>query len=264
MAISWGGVAGHLQVGIDVRTDPVSAGTTAINIYIDYYVQSVAWGFNDNQALQPTVNGGGWGGAFGYRMVSGTGQTVALYVGTITVAGQGLSYGGGPSYVFGGQVSGNTQGGQPSHAVGFTLPARPASAPSAPGLSVGSVTDSGATISLSASSANGSSISGYQVLIGTSGGSAQAVIDSQVYNTTSTSLTRTVSSLDPYRRYYVIARARSNVGDSAWAGNPNFLTLSNSWLKVSGSWRRVVVRVKAGGTWRVVRVHKKASGSWRL
>ena len=120
--VSWGGTTGHMQVGIDVRTSGYDWTTAAVDVYVDFYVRTIGWGANDDQTLQPYVNGGAWGGAFGYHMDSPTGGTVEKYVGTITVGGQGLSYGGGPTYTFQGNVGGSNLGGNPSHVIELGAP----------------------------------------------------------------------------------------------------------------------------------------------
>lgn len=254
MAISWGGAAGHLQVGIDVRTSGYDANTPCIDIYIDYYVQSVAWGFNDPQTLTSYVNGGARD-TFSYTMVSGTGQTVAKYVGTTTVSCQGQSCGGGPAYTFQGNVAGNSQGANPSHAIGWSLPPRAGRAPTAPGVSVGTVTQNSATIIVTAADGGCGGVTSYETnIVRVSDG---AVVASWGGGS------GTVSNLTGSTTYYARAVANNPYGSGPWAYTGQFTTLSGGAVKVAGTWRSASSRTKVAGSWRDAKVWKKAAGTWR-
>lgn len=130
MAIEWGGAHGNEQVGIDIRHDPYDTNTPWINVYIDYYVRSIGYGFNDNQTLTAYGSAtGSWN--FKFNVPNGSWQ--AVHVGTLTIHGLGQSYGGGPYYAFGAVISGSYNGGTPRQERGFTLPARPPNVPNPPG-----------------------------------------------------------------------------------------------------------------------------------
>lgn len=140
----WSATSGHLKLGINVRWDDVVVGTTSINVYVDYYVQPQAWGYADPQTL--TV-GGSISGVYNYTMSNGSGTSPVVLVHTHTIAGQGLSFGGGPAYTFSGVISGAYDGSAPSLSVNWTLPSRVASTPNVPGL-VGNTALNSSTIRL--------------------------------------------------------------------------------------------------------------------
>jgi hypothetical protein len=216
VAISWGGTAGHMQVGIDVRHDPYDTNTPSINVYVDYYVRTVAYGAADNQVLVGFVNGGERG-RFAYRMSSPSGATTTLHVGTIQVAGQRQSYGGGPGYTFQGTVEDNALGLNPTHAIGWTLPARPANIPTAPGTGVDSVTSSSARVVVLAADGRGAGVDAYQVRVQRQ--SDAAIIHDQV-----TGGTVTYGGLVRATAYVCFARAHNAVGWGPWSNALGFTT----------------------------------------
>ena len=209
--ISWGAVNGHLRLGINVRWDDIGAGTAAITIYIDYYVQPQAWGYNDDQTL---TKGGSIGGAVGYHLNSATGASPVVLVNTHTITGQGTSYGGGPTYTFSGSISGAYDGSAPSHSVNWTMPARPPSPPDAPGTNYDGLGATGVHIFLSAPANNGgAAIDAYETYLLTnnawpgSGGNVKASAAS--FSLYATGLTHTTT-------YYYTGRARNAAG--LWSG----------------------------------------------
>jgi len=223
MTIQWGGVAGHLRVGIEWSTDAYDTNTASINIYGDYYVETQAWGFS--QSMSVTI-GGDRSGSIGFTASSGPGQTVLIYVGRVTIASQVQSYGGGPTYTLTGVTVGNTQGADPSVSTNFSLPARPPNRPGIPPITADSVTSNSARIVVSAAAGNGSQLDSYQVLVGTLGNNAGEVISSQVWNSTGSG-TVTVTGLTRAFPYAYIVRAHAaDTGYGDWAGPQYFTTLS--------------------------------------
>ncbi len=217
MAISWGGTTGHMQVGIDVRTDAYNADTTAINVYLDFWVRTIAWGAADAQTLTAYANGGAWA-TFSYVMSSPKGATTELFVGTVTIPGQGLSYGGGPAYTFQGNVGGNDLGGgNPSHAIGWTLPGRPANVPTAPPTGIDSVTSSSARVLVWPADGRGAGVDAYHVRV-------QRNVNAALIFDQVTSGTVTVGGLVRNTAYVYFARAHNAVDWGAWSGAQGFTT----------------------------------------
>ncbi|WP_454051461.1 fibronectin type III domain-containing protein [Cellulomonas sp. Marseille-Q8402] len=216
MAISWGPTSGHMQVGIDVRTDAYDASTTAINVYVDFWVRTIAYGAADDQSLTAYVNGGGWA-SWNYRMSSAAGATTQLVVGTITIPSQGLSYGGGPGYTFQGSVSGSNLGANPSHAIGWSLPARPASVPTQPPTAADSITSSSARVVVSAADGRGAGVDAYRVRV-------QRNVDGAIVFDQQTGGTVTVGGLVRNTAYVYFAGAHNAVGWGAWSPARSFTT----------------------------------------
>lgn len=130
MAISWGTTNGHLRVGIDVSQSPssVSQGTSSVTLTVQYYVQSVSWGFSDNQTLNLS---GDASGSFDYFMSSPNNSTVTKYVGQrqVTVP---TSYTGTVSRSFTAKVSGAFNGASPSKTRSHSVAKRPSQSPATP------------------------------------------------------------------------------------------------------------------------------------
>lgn len=219
MAIQWGATSGHMQVGIDVRTDAYDWTTTAVNIYVDYYVRTIAWGANDDQSLAAYINGGLWAN-FAYHINSASGATTQLFVGTVTIGGQGLSYGGGPGYTFQGNVSGSALGANPSHAISYSLPARPPYYPNPPvGHSVTAIGSDRATFWWTSGGDNGSSIGNWELQIATDPGFTALVYDQYTGSVTVVGFVRATT-------YYWRVRALNGVGWGGWSNGPAFTTLA--------------------------------------
>lgn len=218
MAVQWGPTSGHMQVGIDVYTDAYDTNTPTINVYVAFYVRTIAWGANDDQTLQPYVNGGAWGGAIGYHINSPSGATTEMHVGTITIPSQTQSYGGGPGYTFQGNVSGSALGANPSHAIGYSLPARPPNVPTQPGISVGPIGATTATVNVSAADGRGAGVDQYQVQVIRNADSA-IIWESYGGSVAVTGLVRNTA-------YWARAMAHNAVGWGAYAISGVFTTLS--------------------------------------
>lgn len=214
MAIEWGGWSGHMRVGIDVWTDNYDTNTPSINIYIATWIQiDSSWSFNDAQTMNYS---GSIGGSTNYQNNLGANQT--YQVSTLTIYNQGQSYGGGPTYTFGASVSGHYQGATPGHTRYFTLPAKPANVPTAPGIGVDSVTSTSARVLVYAPDPRGSNIEEYQTAISLPGP------DWGAWTTSFGGGTGTATGLSPATTYQAATRARNGVGWSAWAYSGNFTT----------------------------------------
>src|SRR6478735_5905797 len=204
-----------MQVGIDVRTSGYDWTTPAVDVYVDFYVRTVAWGANDDQTLTSYVNGGGRD-TFIYHINSGTGATTEMYVGTTVVGGQGLSYGGGPSYTFQGNVGGSNLGGNPSHAIGWSLPAKPPGPPAPPGVWASNIGARDAFLNVSASPDHrGSTVHTYHQRVHRADG---AII--KEWNGGS----GWMGPLEPNSSYYGEAEAINYVGSSGFVNTGWFTT----------------------------------------
>ena len=219
--MGWGGQSGHMQAGIGWRNDGYDTNTASINVYIDFYVKSVGWGYNDNQVLN---YGGSRGGSFAYNMSSPSGGTVEKYVGTAVIEGQGQNYNGGPVYSASCQVTGAYDGSSPSHYEEFALPARPANVPTAPGLGVDSVTVNSARIVVSASDGRGAGVDWYGAWVTSNNappGGGGVIVSSAPGGTF------TATGLNAVTTYYAWAQARNGAGYSALSGPAGFTTGGN-------------------------------------
>ena len=213
----WGGSTGHESVGIDVRTDGYDTNTPSINVYVDFYVRTDAWGFtNDVQTLTSYINGGGWD-TFSYTLNSGYAQTVVVYVGTTTIGGQGQSYGGGPTYNFQGVVGGNYTGSNPSHAINWALPAKPPNVPTPPGIYVNNVSSYQALINVTASDGRGAGVDWYGAWVATDPGFTNVVSSAAGGTFWATGLQRA-------SHYYARAQAHNGVGYSDFSSIAQFDT----------------------------------------
>ncbi len=214
MTIQWGGESGHMSVGIEVTTDGYDTNTTSVNVYVDFYIKcGPSWNFGDAQTL---TAGGNVGGSWNFQNNLSSNQT--QYIGRAIVYGQGLSYGGGPTYYFSGQISGHYQGATPSCGVYFTLPARPPNYPTPPGVGVDSVTASSARAVVYAPDPRGSGIDAYETALSLPGPNWSG------WTTSFGGGTGTATGLAPATTYQFASRAHNGVGWSAWGYSGNFTT----------------------------------------
>lgn len=215
--VDWGGTTGHMQVGIEVRTSAYDWTTPTVDVYVDLFVRTVSWGANDDQHMRGYANGGVWYDA-DYHINSPSGTTTELYVGTFVIGGQGLSYGGGPYYVFRGEVSGSNLGGNPAHEIGWYLPAKPPGPPTPPGVSVSNISATDALLTVTASTDHrGSPVHTYHQRVRNAGG---AVI--KEWN----GGTGYMGPLAPNSSYYGEAEAINYVGSSGFV-NTGWFTTAN-------------------------------------
>lgn len=222
MAIQWGGTAGHMQVGIDVRTSGYDWTTTHITVWVDYYVRTIAWGADDDQVLNVYTNGA-LQASWGYHMDSGSGQTTQKFIGTITHGGQPISYGGGPTLTFLGQMSGSNLGGNPGNQINWAMPPRPAGPPTPPGVWISNVGATDAILNVSASAdQRGSAVYRYAQEIRTWPGDVlHSAWDGGTRYASPPGLTRATS-------YYGRSIAFNGAGNSGWAATAPFTTLSTA------------------------------------
>lgn len=214
--IQWGAVAGHLRIGVNVRWDDIGPATTQSHVYADFYYQTQAWGYDDDQTLNFS---GSLGGSWNYHCSSAFGATVTTLIGTYDIGVQGTSYSGGPSWTFAAAVSGSVDG-NPSVSVGFTLPARPASPPDAPSTpSAYAITSSSMTWTWSIPATHGAGITSYRLQVATDAGFAGLVFNADVGGTTN------VTGLSPNTTYYARVYANSAAGNSGWSGTGVAATL---------------------------------------
>lgn len=149
---TWSGLTNHLAIGYDVWTDGYDTYTPSINVYIQISIRNDNWPFNDDQSVALS---GSTSATWNYH--NGMGNSQSMVIGTATIAGQGQSYGGGPTYSFHAQVNGNYLGAGPAIDFSFTLPARPTRAPSPPpsGPAWANITATSATYSFPGPADNG-------------------------------------------------------------------------------------------------------------
>lgn len=207
MAIVWGGWNGHLRVGIDVWTDGYDTNTPSINVYVAVHVQcDSSWNFADSQSLVLSGNiGGTW------NFYNGLQANQSVHVGTYTIAGQGQSYGGGPTYWFHAQLTGAYNGAAPACGINWTLPARPPNIPTQPGIGIDSVSASSMRVVVYAADGRGAGIDAYQTQLDNNSDFSSPVSDWG-------GGTGTIDSLAPATTYYARSRAHNWVGWGAWTG----------------------------------------------
>src|SRR6478735_5614229 len=243
--MGWGAQSGHMQAGIFFRTDGYDTNTPSISVYADLYVTSVGWGYtNDTQNLHY------WGqlgdSNIGYVMNSPSGTSTQKFVGTISVGGQGQSYGGGPTYGVGIQVSGAYDGSAPTHTEYFSLPARPPNTPVNPGLGVDSVGVNSARIVVTASDGRGATVDAYEAYVCSNNaypGAGGNVVSSYSGGT------YTATGLSANTTYYAFARAHNGVGWSAWSGAVGFTTSGNPPSPGGASTVSAITATGATFTW---------------
>lgn len=215
--IAWTSVNGHMALGFEVLYDEVFAGSATSHVYFRYHWLTTYNIGPDNQVLDFSYDLN-WLGTYSYSLGptgAGTNQGV-LY--TYDVGNVATQYGGGPTWNFGGSISGVFDGSAPSGYRSFTLPARPASVPGAPPTSVSSVTASGATVTVGAAATNGSAILEYQAQVSTTNTFTAGTITHTLPGSGS------VSGLAPATNHYVRARARNAVGWGPYSTTVSFTT----------------------------------------
>jgi hypothetical protein len=214
MAIVWGGFSGHMRVGLDIRTGTINSGTTTTSIFVDVYVQiDSTWNFADNQHVQLV----GSGANLGWDFFNNLGANQQLLIGTFTMPNQPLSYSGGPTYGWTATLSGHYQGASPSVTRNYSLPARPASTPGAPGLSITNVTSTAAKLNITAAASNGSTIDLYETQIATNSGFTTGL-------QTKTGGTQTVTGLAAATTYWARTRAHNGQGYGPYSTVRSFTT----------------------------------------
>lgn len=208
----------NTRVGIDVHTDAINAGTTAVNVYVDVYVGSYNYDYGDNQHIDLS---GSVGAAFDFRNDLPRAPGATKYIGRAIIGGQGQSYGGGPQYYFKAQLSGAFNGAAPWVETWFTLPARPIRPPSQTyppyANSIGATT---ASIGWGAPDDHGGSGLDYSWLQVGKTNFGNLIYDNQSPGWNG----RNLGGLAPATTYFMRAAAHNAAGWGAWSGVSSFLT----------------------------------------
>lgn len=254
MTIFWGPETGHMQVGIEAFQSPdPTGGSTSVTVTVNYYVRSVAWGFNDGQTLELFGN---LGGSYPYTMVSGSGQTTQHLIATQAFS-VGTSPGGGPSYTFGARVLGNSQGGTPSQSIAFTVGARNTAVPGPVPIFVHTIDQRSAHLPISPPASDGGSpIIEYLVQV-------SRTLDFAVI-VASFPGSFVVTGLHPGTLYYARAAARNANGWGPW-NVLGFETLASLYLMNSnGDYVPVDLRYHNGAGYVDATLHVMSSGGTYL
>lgn len=220
----WGGWNNHLRVGLDIWTDAINHDTTQTTLYVQTTVQcDSSWNFNDSQTVTLYVNGG-TSQTWTFQNTLGANGTVT-FLKTYT---EYPSYGGGPSWTFQSNLTGNYLGGTSTVSEGYTLPARPIAAPSAPGApSFSSISAQGVSVSWGYPADDGGSACDYSWLQLATSNFSGVVYDNQQSGWNG----RTVTGLVPGTRYYGRDAAHNPAGWSGWSGVTSFVTDSFTCAK---------------------------------
>lgn len=250
--MSCGAASQHQVVCLDIiSASAIDQNTTGQYVVVRYSTSSIAWGFNDDQTMSAY---GVVGGTWNFHMGTPSGSTTNVVVGDLGVW-LPVVYGGGNYYEWGASISGQYLGGTPSHVIGYTVPARPPSVPSAPGIGIGAVTQNTAVVNVTAPGSNGGAgIDAYTTEIWVNGGG-------QVQSWAGGSGTAT--GLIPGTAYLARTAAHNAAGWGPYSGWAPFTTLSGGRVKVNGSWLPAGSWQKVNGAWvRSAGVWKKVNGAW--
>lgn len=214
MAIAWGGFVSHMRVGIDIRT----AGNNPMDLYIDVWVQCEGnYNFADNQhvSLRGSASGD-------WDFYNNLGANQTRLIGTVVIRGQYRSYGGGPTYNFSSDLTGNYLGGVSSASRSYTLPALPAGVPDPPSSPPNwtNVTTESATLTWGATTdAHGSAPIEDELQASRNNGFTDLIHDSiQPGNS------RVVTGFAPNTSYWFRSRIRNSIGWSGWSAVSNGIT----------------------------------------
>lgn len=207
MAVEWGAFSGHMRVGIDIRT----AGSNPMDLYIDVWVQCEGnWNFSDNQHVSLRGSAAG-----DWDFFNSLGANQTQLIGTVVIANQGRSYGGGPNYSFTATLTGNYLGTTSSASRGYTLPALPPGVPNPPssGPAWSAVTAVSATLTWGATTdAHGSTPDADELQVSRNSGFTDIV-----YDNTGPGNSRSVTGLAPGTKYWSRSRIHNGVGWSGWS-----------------------------------------------
>ena len=213
MAIAWSAPSGNLRVGIEAVQSPstIQASTSYVTLTVNYYVESVRYGFNDNQTLNMF---GEISGSVAYSMTSGPNQTVARHVASRSIQVT-PSYGSSKVVSFGASVSGMFNGGNPVATYDYRLAARPWQRPRPP-LNPTAVRNSDSQATVSWGQDFTSSMEGYpwsNLAISRTEGSLTAWRDVAILGWNPTSWVD--RSIQPNNRYQYGIRSNNPSGDSS-------------------------------------------------
>lgn len=226
----WGGYNNHLRVGLDLWTDAIDHNTTAVTMYAQVSVNvDSTWSFNDSQDVHLYVNGG-LDSQWTFQDTMGkNGTTTFLKTWT-----EYPSYGGGPSWTFSADVTGNYLGGTSTVSMGYTLPARPIAAPSPPGApSFSGITATATNVGWGYPADDGGSGVDYTWLQVATANWANVIYDNQSPGWNG----RTVTGLAPNTTYYGHTAAHNPAGWSGWSGVSSFAT--NPYQLSAPTWSNI-------------------------
>lgn len=131
-----------------------------------------------------------------------------------------------------------------------------ATVPSAPtSLGLDQVGHTTARYRFSGNSDGGSPIREWQIGYGTDPNNVQF--------TKGSNGTTVIDGLTIGTTWYFWSRGRNDVGWGPWSARSSTRTLSSGRVKVSGTWREMILYVKVSGKWRQAIIYNKVSGTWR-
>lgn len=135
--------------------------------------------------------------------------------------------------------------------------------PLAPGSPAASLDGAQPRLSWAAATTRGAAVTGYEVQRAYN----SAFTDGVASNTVAASARAYTftGTLTPGRDVWMRVRAQSSAGPGAWSTARAVTLPGGTWVKVGGTWRRVLrTWIKVGGTWRpVARTWTKVNGTWR-
>lgn len=203
----WGAYTNYLRIGLDISTDAISHATTSTNVYVTWTVQcDPSYNFNDSQTLVMTSP---QSDQWTFQNTLQGGQTIQF---GHTIANQGLSYSGGPTWNFASNLQGVYLGAGPSLSYNWTLPARPAGVPSPPGgATFSSILATQVNAAWTGSPDNqGSAIDNYTIHVANN-----SAMNPYQQDLGGNSLSRTITGLAPGTTYWTQTFAHNGIG---WSG----------------------------------------------
>ena len=205
MAISWGAWQNHVRLGIDVIMSPASVGSGTMSVALTIRMYAQTDGSSSVYGNWPVTFSGAWTGSGTVAINLGPGQSALIWTTNTSRAtstsSQVLSYNATVSHALGSS----------SIARSFTIPARPAAPPAAPGTPiVVRNSDTSLTVSWSRTSTYTA------VVVQRSTGDNKWV---QVGRPTGNAYTFTDTTTTANQRYFYRVAGVNAGGQSGWSGN---------------------------------------------
>lgn len=127
-------------------------------------------------------------------------------------------------------------------------------APSA--VTYSSIKQTSVTTAFTLNGDGGSAITAYQLSYGltSSADTTTAIV---------TSLSNSVTGLNPGALYYFKVRAQNSIGWGDWSAISNVTLVAGAWVKDGVVWKRAVPWVRDGGVWKVAKPWGRVAGVWR-